>query len=43
MRDLYNRFYMKLLRGLRARIELGETELFDGIKYFLVIKLPFPQ
>ena len=43
MRDIYSRFYMRLWRGLRARIELGETGIFDNIKLILVMKLPLPK
>lgn len=40
---MYHKFYFWLLSGLRARLELDETKRFDGLRYLLVTRLPFPR
>lgn len=40
---IYARFWVWVLLGLRARLELKETEPLDGIKYWLAMRLPVPS
>jgi len=41
--EMYKRFFMWCWNGLRGRIEAEETEPLDKLKYFLVMRLPFPK
>jgi hypothetical protein len=41
--SLYEKFYLWLLRGVRAKFELGEANFWDHVRHWLVIKLPLPR
>lgn len=35
--------YLKLLEGLRARLELDEMRLIDWVRYWIFMRYPVPK